>query len=139
MILAIFALVLKNPKGTDQNPGISNSHPFPELLLRNDALKQTAEWQSNVHRVSALSSQLIAKPNDPEALTELSQIYCIEARVTGEHGYYFPAILNMLDNVLAQNELKEKTLFEATALKANVLLSQHRFHEGLIVAEKRMQ
>lgn len=136
MIFVTFALILKNPQGAEENPGKFNSQPFPELLLRNEALKQTAEWQYNVHRVSALSSKLIQKPNDAEALTELAQIYCVEARVTGEHGYYFPAILKMLDNVLSQNNLSEKSLFEATALKANVLLSQHRFHEGLMVAEK---
>ncbi len=137
MILVIFAFILKKPDVHGyQDLGKSDTHPFPELLVRNDALKQTAEWQSNVHRVSSLSSRLIQKPNDAEALTELAQIYCIEARVTGEHGYYFPAILKMLDNVLSQNNLNEKSLLEATTLKANVLLSQHRFHEGLVVAEK---
>ncbi|HLF64383.1 MAG TPA: tetratricopeptide repeat protein [Saprospiraceae bacterium] len=137
MILVIFAFVLTKPVfKAYQDLGKSDSQPFPELLTRNDALKQTAEWQSHVHHVSALSARLIQNPGDAQALTELAQIYCIEARVTGEHGYYFPVILDMLDKALAQNELSEKTLFEATALKANVLLSQHRFHEGLTVAEK---
>lgn len=138
MIMVVYAFVLKKPaaQSVDQDMGNSDSRPFPELLVRNEALKQTAEWESNVHRVSALSSRLIHDPQDAEALTELAHIYCIEARVTGEHGYYFPAVLNMLDQVLSQNNLNEKSLIEATTLKANVLLSQHRFHEGLIVAEK---
>lgn len=137
MIMVVFAFVLKKPaNSTGQDLGKIDSQPFPELLVRNEALKQTAEWESNVHRVSALSSRLIENPQDAEALTELAHIYCIEARVTGEHGYYFPSVLNMLDQVLSQNNLNEKSLIEATTLKANVLLSQHRFHEGLIVAEK---
>lgn len=137
MIMAVFAFILNKPADTaGQELGKSESQPFPELLVRNEALKQTAEWESNVHRVSTLSSRLIQNPQDAEALTELAHIYCIEARVTGEHGYYFPAVLNMLDQVLSQNNLNEKSLIEATTLKANVLLSQHRFQEGLVVAEK---
>lgn len=137
MILAVFAFVLKKPSpGSIQEQGNPQSHPFPELLVRNEALKQAAEWQSHVHRVSALSRRLIENPQDISALIELAQIYTIEARVTGEHGYYYPAILEMLKKVLVQNGLNEKQLFEATALKANVLLAQHRFHEGLLIAEK---
>jgi tetratricopeptide (TPR) repeat protein len=137
MILVIFAFILKKPNHqVPQDPSDSSSHPFPELLLRNDALRQTAEWQANVHRVSALSSQLIQNPHKASALIELAQIYTVEARVTGEHGYYYPAILTMLDRVLSQDQLSDEELFEATTLKANVLLSQHRFNDGLLVAEE---
>jgi tetratricopeptide (TPR) repeat protein len=42
----------------------------------------------------------------------------------------------MLDRALAQPNLSEKVLFEATALKANVLLAQHRWNDGLATAQK---
>jgi tetratricopeptide (TPR) repeat protein len=42
----------------------------------------------------------------------------------------------MLDRALAQQDLSDKVNFEATALKANVLLAQHRWNDGLAYAEE---
>jgi hypothetical protein len=121
--VAIFAFAQRDSQLSLKTSPEATTLDIPELLVRSEALKQTAEWQTNTHQVSAISSKLIAQPNDPEALVELSQIFCIEARVTGEHGYYYPTVLTMLDRALAQPNLSEKVLFEATALKANVLLA----------------
>lgn len=132
-ILLAFLIEDRNALPASETP---QSPVFPELLVRNDGIKQVPEWESHVHRVSALSARLIADPNDAEALVEMGQMYCIEARVTGEHGYYFPAILNMLGTALAVPGIEDKVRFEATVLKANVLLSQHRWVEGLEWAQK---
>jgi tetratricopeptide (TPR) repeat protein len=134
--VAIFAFAQRDTQPSHRTSLEATNLEIPELLVRSEALKQTAEWQTNTHQVSTISSKLIAQPNDPEALVELSQIFCIEARVTGEHGYYYPTVLTMLDRALAQPNLSEKVLFEATALKANVLLAQHRWNDGLATAQK---
>jgi tetratricopeptide (TPR) repeat protein len=134
--VAIFAFAQRDSQLSLKTSPEATTLDIPELLVRSEALKQTAEWQTNTHQVSAISSKLIAQPNNPEALVELSQIFCIEARVTGEHGYYYPTVLTMLDRALAQPDLSEKVLFEATALKANVLLAQHRWNDGLATAQK---
>jgi len=52
-----------------------------------------------------------------------------EARITGEHPYYYPATLTILDDVLRH----EPSNFEALAFKSSVLLSLHHFKEALEV------
>ena len=59
-------------------------------------------------------------------------IYLAEARITGEHPYYYPAILTILDGVLAMDPKN----FEATTFKASVKMSQHQFAEASELAEK---
>lgn len=109
---------------------------WPDLLVRNASITDAPEWEPTVHKVNALSSKLITNPSDAEALIELATIYSKEARVTGEHGYYYPAILNMLEEALKQKDLTENTKFKATALQANILLAQHRWKDGLAAAKE---
>lgn len=135
-LLLLYAFMIDAKETSPLHNTAQSVLAIPELLIREDGLKQTAEWESNVHRVSELSDRLIKHPNNAAALVELGQIYCIEARVTGEHGHYSPGILRMVDRALGQEDLDAKTRFEATTLKANVLLAQHRWHEGLEWAER---
>ena len=43
--------------------------------------------------VNASSAALIADPGDASALLDLAVEFSKEARVTGEHGYYYPTVL----------------------------------------------
>lgn len=119
---------------SSDNPALTNE-PWPQLLVRNDVLSKAPEWEATVAAVNQASSDLIEDPNDSKALIKLAKIYTNEARVTGEHGYYYPAILAMLDEALVSENITKNDLFEAYGLRANTLMSQHRFAEALIAAE----
>ena len=112
---------------------------IPELLVRNDLMKNTIEWEGRVNRVNAFSADLIKDPGNAKALLGLASEFSKEARVSGEHGYYYPKVLYLTDKALEINDLNDDTRFQAMHLKAQTLLSQHQFSEALDVATQARQ
>lgn len=119
-----FALMYKNNKENDSF--------LTPLKDRKGAMAQTKEWQQTKTTVNGLFAQLQKDPEDSKSKLLLSQAYIQEGRVTGDHGYYDPAALKVLDNILK----KQPEHFEALCFKSTVLLSQHHFAEGLELAQK---
>ncbi|HYG51227.1 MAG TPA: tetratricopeptide repeat protein [Flavobacteriales bacterium] len=105
---------------------------FPELKAREGKLAKTQEWEKTKTKVTEIMAKLNRNDKDEKAILQLVQIYMQEARVTGEHPYYYPAILKILDYDLSFN----KKSFEALTYKASVLMSQHRFQEAFETATK---
>ncbi|HLP14503.1 MAG TPA: tetratricopeptide repeat protein [Flavobacteriales bacterium] len=99
---------------------------FPELKARQGEMAKTEEWEKTKTKVTELMAKLNRNDKDEKAILQLVQIYMQEARVTGEHPYYYPAILKILDYDLSLN----KKSFEALTYKSSVLMSQHRFKEA---------
>ena len=100
---------------------------IPGFKERQGTIGLTAEWLNTKQAIEGLLAKTKDNPSDFKSLLALAQAYIQEARVTGDHGYYDKASLELLDNVLK----KEPKNFEALTLKAVVLLSQHHFAEGL--------
>jgi len=71
-------------------------------------------------------------------LHSIARLHVLEARVTGEHGHYYPAALKMLNHVLEQSQ-DEDALFQSNFLKASGLLSLHRFDEALTYGERALE
>ncbi len=113
---------------------------IPELLKRPEALQNTAEWDNTQSGYMQMSSAL--RLEDPKAIEPritLAKIFINEARVTGEHGHYYPAALKMLDEALDLNHAgtRDPNLeFDALATKAGVQLSQHDFQNALTTAKQ---
>ncbi|MDZ4795324.1 MAG: transposase [Bacteroidota bacterium] len=105
---------------------------IPALFERQGELAKAAEWQKTKEKVAELNQKIIKQSNDIKSRLQIAVIYMTEARITGEHPYYYPAILKILDGVLA---LDGKN-FEAHVYKASVKLSQHHFGEAKEIAEK---
>ena len=75
-------------------------------------------------------------PYAVEPRIKIAQIFTNEARVTGEHGHYYPAALKMVDKALELNKGENQDLeFQALATKASVQLSQHDFEDALATAK----
>ncbi len=124
--LAFFGVILifaKKP--TKQVPG---------LILRSGAIAMSAEWLDTKKAIEALLAELAANPENFKAKLNLVQAYIQEARITGNHGYYDKAALDLLDDII----LNEPTNFDALCCKATVLLSQHHFTDGLLVAQQAL-
>lgn len=102
------------------------------------ALKERSEAQNSpeFERIKDSYSQMKAKyekdTNDAAALTKLAEIFVVEARATGDHHYYYPAALSVIDRSLA----KKPDDFEALVTKGTVLMTFHRFTEALDIAER---
>ncbi len=105
---------------------------LPALLVRKGALADSTEWPRTQNKDQELRLRLQRNPDDLKARLQLVSIFIAEARITGEHPYYYPATLTMLDSVLA----RDANNFEANVYKASVKMSQHQFAEGRALAQK---
>ncbi len=104
---------------------------LPKLLPREGALASGSEWPRTKEKDAELRGRIAASPRDVKARLQLVTIFLAEARITGEHPYYYPATLRMLDSILTI----EPKSFEATVYKASVKMSQHQFSEARTIAE----
>jgi Tfp pilus assembly protein PilF len=101
---------------------------------RRGTVALSAEWMNSKKAMESLLAAIEQDPEDYKSMLQLSQAYIQEGRITGDHGYYDQAALELLDKVL---EI-EPDNFEAMCCKATVLLSQHHFTEGLELAKKAL-
>ncbi len=104
---------------------------IPSFKERQGSINLSGEWLNSKKAMEGLLASIEANPNDYKSMLTLAQAYIQESRITGDHGYYDKAALELLDKVL---EAEPKN-FEALCFKATVLLSQHHFAEGLEVAK----
>lgn len=108
---------------------------FPELLPRNPALGSVEEQTNMLEIYADLTRKIQQDPVDYRARIQLAQLFMLEARVTGEHGHYYPAALSVLDELMALNPPKDAQ-FGALSLKASVYLSLHQFDKAKKLAEE---
>ena len=86
----------------------------------------------------SISDQIKANPEDYGSRLKMADLFIVEARATGNYGYYYPAAVQMIDGVLADNPKKKDDLFRAYTSKAVILLSLHKFAEAKEMGEKAM-
>jgi tetratricopeptide (TPR) repeat protein len=110
----------------------SNNLEIPTLFDRKGELSKASEWEKTKAKVAELNKKLEKDPNDTKVRLQIAMIYLSEARITGEHPYYYPAVLRILDGIL----YLDPNNFEATTFKASVKMSQHQFAEAKVLAEK---
>ena len=133
MAVCIFFIACKEQTSVDVTnaTGSPASSSIPQLFERQGALSQAAEWEQTKLKVGELMQKIASNPGDVKSRMQLAVIYISEARITGEHPYYYTSILNILDGVLNL----EPNNFEALVLKSSVKMSQHKFGEAKQLAE----
>jgi tetratricopeptide (TPR) repeat protein len=122
-------------KAADDNTNtttVVNDLSIPPLFERKGELAKPEEWIKTKEKVAELNQKITRQPGDVKSRLQIATIYISEARVTGEHPYYYPAILKILDGVLAIDSKN----FEALVYKSSVKMSQHQFAEAKDIAEK---
>ena len=145
LLTLLFSFFLCTCDRADSNTGGKNSGvnevDIPELLPRPEALQNAMEWDRTQSGYMQLASDLRLKDkNAVEPRIKLAQIFTNEARVTGEHGHYYPAALKMVNEALDLNRGKDLNLeFLGLSTKASVQLSQHEFTEALATAERAIE
>jgi tetratricopeptide (TPR) repeat protein len=138
-VIALAGVVLFNSScksnaasSTDNKSTTVENFAIPALFERQGELAKNEEWEKTKTKVAELNQKIAAKPNDVKSRLQIATIYMAEARITGEHPYYYPATLQILDGIL----ILEPKNFEATVFKASVKMSQHQFGEAKELAEK---
>lgn len=131
--IALFSQSCSNSKKSETaKENSSNNLEIPALFDRKGELSKATEWEKTKAKVAELNKKLEKNPNDIKVRLQIATIYLAEARITGEHPYYYPAVLRILDGIL----YLDPNNFEATTFKASVKMSQHQFAEAKVLAEK---
>ncbi len=108
----------------------------PSLLDRPSDLRYEKEWEQVQSSYVRYRNELLEHPEKVQPRLKLAEIYTHEARVTGEHGHYYPAALQVLDEALTRTQQNPDEQFQALAMKAGVLLSLHQFAEALAAGQE---
>ena len=137
-ILAILSLAFcfTNCKPNSENNQTNNT--LPELLMRPSIIGPENEMGHILDQYNSLATKIKSNANDHESRLALAELFMMEARISGEHGYYYPAALTMIDDVLKQ-DLENPIVYRAKLDKASVLLSLHRFAEAKTLGEEALK
>lgn len=103
------------------------------LLDRSGQMASMEEWRLIKQTVASLHDKINASSADHASTLYLAAMYMQEARTTGEHPYYYPAALDLVNHVIDSKPQKE-VLFQALVTKGSIMLSQHQFAEALEIA-----
>jgi tetratricopeptide (TPR) repeat protein len=140
-VLLVLALLLTScaEKKADQQSqdNVTLVKNIPDLLDRNEKIRYDKEWDQVQNNYVKFRSNILKDQNDADSKIKLSLIFIQEARVTGEHGHYYPAALQLLDAALNQEKpLTSDQQFLALSTKAGVQLSLHHFSNALITGSE---
>jgi tetratricopeptide (TPR) repeat protein len=102
---------------------------IPELLDRPSQLADT-EWDKVQNLYQQSKTKAENKPSDASSYIKLAEVFIHEARVTGEHGHYYPGAIAVLNEALSIEREPSDTRFNALLYKASVMLSQHDFEQA---------
>lgn len=112
--------------------------PIPPLKERHGPISTSSEWLNTKAAIQGLQKKLREKPNDLQSKLFLALAYMQEARITGNHPYYYPAALDLVDDVLGQKPDNPVLIYEATVAKASIQLSLHQFDKALETGRKAL-
>lgn len=112
---------------------------YPELLDRPELLQNGKEWDAVQNTYAASIQNLTSDKVNLESYLKLTEVCILEARVTGEHGHYYPGALQIIDELLNRKDVPKDVLFQALSLKSSVLLSQHDFENALLCSQRAIQ
>jgi tetratricopeptide (TPR) repeat protein len=110
----------------------------PPLLERKGALSLSGEWKNAKKAIESLQAKIRHNPADYASKLMLAYGYMQEARITGEHPYYYPASLTLLEDVLDNVKKTEALYAKALVAKASVQLSLHHFAEALETGQEAL-
>ncbi len=140
LYIALLAMLTANcqqaPQPQQQNNETAKLE-LPELLSRNEALRNGQEWETVQNRYVELRNA-IQQDDKAEDRIKLVHLFINEARVTGEHGHYYPAALATLAEIPADHSDRD-IRFRKLATRASVELSLHDFQQALETAEAAVQ
>lgn len=108
---------------------------YTALQPRKPSLAYATEWTATKNNADALLDKIRKNPNDLKSMAGMVAIYIQEARITGNLDFYNKAALKIVNDMLA----KDPASFEALTFKSTILLSQHRFEEGLAIAKRAQE
>ena len=143
-IILLFTIAfLPSCQTGNSQPNAENSYTdkieaFPKLLERPDGIKMGKEWENITNEYLSYREKIVNNDQELESRLMLAQLFVVEARVTGEHGHYYPAALKVCNDVLERSKDNKDMYFMASTIKAGVQLSQHDFTGALKTGQEAL-
>ena len=134
-LLFVFAtgfIILKSEIHRINKQSVPIAIGISELLSRNAVISQMEEWKLVKTKFEAIQKRIKENPSDIKSLLALTSLYIQEGRASGNLSYYNEAAMKCVNEILK----KDPGNFEGLTFKSMILLSQHRFDEGLVVARQ---
>ncbi len=126
-VIAMASMTILTISCTENKSTGASTNDVPQLLDRGERIQLGKEWDAVQNHYMAQKASLNYEPNNLEAKLSLAELFAREARVTGEHGHYYPAALQMTDEILNTHASDSDLQFRTLITKAGVLLSLHEF------------
>ncbi len=111
---------------------------IPVLLDRSEKLQYSIEWPETKNRYADIQHKLIKNPDNIDELIKLSNLFISEARITGEHGHYYNAAIQVVNHALNIKNISKDQKFLALRSKAGIQLSLHDFRNALQTAQEAL-
>lgn len=138
LLLALFFVACQKTTVNEKST-VEKLQEIPQLMDRNEAIQHGTEWGDIQNIYGTNRQKILNNENDHDARLKLAEVFINEARITGEHGHYYPAALKMLNEILESEKLNPDLQFRALSTKAGVQLSLHQFPEALKSGEKAVK
>jgi len=139
MRIFLLAFFLTSLLACSSDTKTATTYETPELLERSEAIRAGEEWDKVRNRYVAARDALRADSTNVDARLEIARLFVLEARVTGEHGHYYPGALDVLEGALRQNDLTPDQRYQALTMLASVQLSQHEFADALQTSQQAIR
>jgi len=123
LLMCLTFMCACNSQNDQPSSFIAPLKPRVYNLYPTEFVAQQAEYDKACNDIR--TSQESTKP-----FARLASVFVKEARVTGDHPYYYPAALRVIEKGLGV----DKKASELLLLKTSVLLSLHRFEEARVLA-----
>ncbi|MDH3652180.1 MAG: tetratricopeptide repeat protein, partial [Saprospiraceae bacterium] len=117
----------------------SISPEIPALLTRGSKIQMGKEWTNVQNAYAKLCKDLRKDDGNSQSALSLAMLFIQEARVTGEHGHYYPAALQMINNILKSGSPDDDLRFRSLSAQAGVFLSLHQFDAALEIAKEAVK
>lgn len=104
----------------------------PAELKQRTADLYAQDFAAQQKKYNEAVAKIKEKPDEVKTYCALAKVFMYEARVTGEHPYYYPAAMSCLEKAISIDKQNP----EALILKTSVLLSLHHFQEAKELALK---
>jgi len=117
---------------------VAFAEDIPPLKQREGKLADAPEW-SSIWEEGQNLYQKVRMTGDAKSALLLAAVYMQEARITGDHPYYYNAALDVL-NVVGEQPQRDKILnYQALTSKGSVYLSQHQFDKALAIGKDALK
>lgn len=136
-IIVVATLASCQTRNSTTQESNQESTQIPQLLMRPQVIGPEEEMGYTLDTYNNLTGKIKANPDDIESRLALAELFMQEARISGEHGHYYPAALKIISDVIEDNP-QDALKYRALLDKASVLLSLHQFPEAKNAGEQAL-